>query len=152
MRRAFVSLLAAVALMAAPGASAYADGATLVLQKNPIVNLSSFAEPHPQREVLPVPLPAIAMTLEGLLGRALAAVWPARLWDYDPARANCQDFVLDVLGASRLLTPALTRFVKQPLDRVLAPPINRAAATLVTDLAARADVLRQGNCGHIPCL
>jgi hypothetical protein len=136
-----------------------ARGRSLVLEKQPVVRLEEAGQSAAFAigERLPVPLATGAAcscgtrlgewprrggaTVSTLVQEAAARTGRRRFWHYDPRDSNCQTFVLDVLAAWGLLTPATARFVEQPIRRLLRPPLTRAVTTLATDAAARADGL-----------
>ena len=65
---------------------------------------------------------------------------------YDAFRANCQDFVLNLLRANGALTPTAEAFIKQNSDELLRtmPGYLSPLANTITDLGAIGNVLIEG--------
>ena len=62
---------------------------------------------------------------------------------YSARDNNCQDFVLAMLQANNLVTPANTLFVKQATQSLFTPELRKVSNTL-TDIAGVANIIRQG--------
>ena len=83
----------------------------------------------------------LILTIDGMFDTAQAEEGD-KFWIYDPFTANCQDFILNLLGTSHLLTPELLDFVKQDASSIGKElqksilPVNEFARG-VTDIAAR---------------
>ena len=56
---------------------------------------------------------------------------------------NCGDFVLAMLKANNLVTPANTLFVEQATQRLFTPQLRKISNT-ITDLAGAANIIVQG--------
>ena len=62
---------------------------------------------------------------------------------YSARDNNCQDFVLAMLQANNLATPANTLFVKQATQSLFTPELRKVSNTL-TDIGGVANIIRQG--------
>ena len=93
-----------------------------------------------QREVRGIPN---FLNLDILLKRTEQAMGSEKFLKYSSRDSNCQDFVLNVLRSSGLLTPDLQEFIKQPVKAIINDRTSKLANTL-TDLGASVDVLLHG--------
>jgi hypothetical protein len=64
---------------------------------------------------------------------------------YDPANQNCQDFILSLLKANKILTIELADFVKQDTSEIFKKNPNLAKISRgLTDIGASINVIQQG--------
>lgn len=64
---------------------------------------------------------------------------------YDPANQNCQDFILSLLKANKILTSELADFVKQDTSEIFKQNPNLAKISRgLTDVGAAINVIQQG--------
>ena len=104
-----------------------------------------------QREVRGIPTIAYDRGVKGveplnldiLLKRTEQAMGSEKFLKYSSRDSNCQDFVLNVLRSSGLLTADLQEFIKQPVKAIINDRTSKLANTL-TDLGASVDVLLHG--------
>ena len=93
---------------------------------------------HPQAEFMQVPLPqhGEALTIKELLKNTLTSIGREKFYKYDAFTNNCQNFVVDILGANRLLTPQLHAFILQPVDELISkqPGYTSRFARTLTDI------------------
>lgn len=70
---------------------------------------------------------------------------------YNPATNNCQDFILAVLSANRLLTPELQKFIKQDAVAIFSktPRWTAKIASAITNLGARFNRLIEGEAARV---
>ena len=63
------------------------------------------------------------------------------------AKANCQDFVLNVLLANGINNQAYNNFIKQDTAALFQGETGlRKTSNTLTDIGARGDILMQGGC------
>ena len=93
-----------------------------------------------QREVHGIPN---FLNTDILLKRTEQEMGSEKFLKYSSRDSNCQDFVLNVLRSSGLLTADLQEFIKQPVKAIINDRTSKLANTL-TDLGASVDVLLHG--------
>lgn len=142
-----LSLIADVPIGAAnePGRFGQAIVKPLVLEKNEVLRVSQSVKHEPDAEILPIQVPQ-GLTLRQLLDNARRLQGDERFFRYDAFQANCQDFVMSILKANGLNTPALERFVKQDISELTRDlnPVTKAVAKNLTDLGHTVDVVIHG--------
>jgi hypothetical protein len=62
---------------------------------------------------------------------------------YSAKSNNCQDFILNMLYANNIDTPASDEFVKQATQTLFTPQLRKITNT-VTKIASDVDIIRQG--------
>ena len=92
--------------------------ARYVMEKNEVISVSYAKSFTDKTEIMEVPLTE-GITINKLLEGARKEMGD-KFFPYDPFYNNCQDFIMAVLQGSGLATPALTAFVKQPMEGVIA--------------------------------
>jgi hypothetical protein len=116
-------------------------GKTFKMEKNEVPEIS-FAT-NAGNDTMNVKAPNV--TFKDFLQNAERVAGGDKLWVYDAVRANCQDFVLACLRGSRVLTPAISKFVKQNAVAVLeGMSWFEKAAKKITDTANVIDVVKHG--------
>jgi len=92
---------------------------------------------RPQTEYMRVQLNMFdePLTIKQMLQNTLRRVGPDVFFNYDSFYNNCQNFVLNMLVANRLVTPQLKKFILQPVDELLKqqPDYMRAVTNIVTN-------------------
>jgi hypothetical protein len=78
-------------------------------------------------------------TINELLDTTEAAVGKGKFWSYDAFQNNCQDFLVDLLGNSNILSPSSRAFIKQPIADIAAelPDYTPGLASQITGADAR---------------
>jgi hypothetical protein len=66
-----------------------------------------------------------------------------RFWEYDAFQSNCQDFLLNILDANELMTPALRDFIKQDIKEIVdaMPTYVTHVSKVITDKVRQARTL-----------
>ena len=82
-------------------------------------------------------------TLKSLLTSTIAEMGSGQFWTYDAFKNNCQDFLLNVLGANQLLSPQSQSFIKQPISDIAneLPSYTANLSKGITDTARRVRTL-----------
>ena len=113
------------------------------LEKNEVVNMEKSGMPSgaESMKVLNIPL---NLTVKQLIENTKKLMGNSAFLGYQSKNNNCQDFQMAILNANNMNSPELTKFVKQDTASIFKDPKFRALANSVTDLAARADVIKQG--------
>jgi hypothetical protein len=119
-------------------------GPTTIVEKNEVINVGPSKPADSDTEVMVLNDPG-TLTLQQMLDNA-QKLMGGRFFPYSAFENNCQDFIIAVLRANNLWTPARNDFVKQPLEEVVKelPSYTGRLANVATDLAAVADVAIQG--------
>jgi len=86
------------------------------------------------------------ITIGELVERTKTEMGPEKFTAYNPATENCQDFLIAVLKANKLLTQSLQNFIKQDAVAIFnkTPKWTEKIASFITDLGARSNRLIQG--------
>ncbi len=93
---------------------------TFLTERNETVRLRLFQSSDVGRdtEKMVVPLTnTINLTLNSMFDVTKREIGD-KLWEYDPFKNNCQDFVIQLLGSNGLLTPQISEFVRQKIDSI----------------------------------
>jgi hypothetical protein len=114
------------------------------LEKNEVINLTCSKPPNFEgTETMDVRIPKI--TLNELIDNTRKYMG-AEFIPYNVHSNNCQNFVFGVLKANHLDTPENVAFTKQNVEQIFKnmPDYVRKLANTITDIAGRADVVKQG--------
>lgn len=117
----------------------------VLVEKNQVLNISRWKSDPKDQECIPVSL-AGDHTLMELLEGGRKDLGEEDFFIYDAFGRNCQQFVLGILRASKLLTPEIRKFIYQPtteLVQKLGPNFAKTAKTL-TDIAHGTNVILYG--------
>jgi hypothetical protein len=108
-----------------------------ILEKNETVRCHEFKDNLKDTEFSLVEK-KYAGNLFSLIGTTQAQMGKT-FWTYDAFKNNCQDFILNVLGANDLLTDQLQKFIKQDVDSIAheIPSYVSPFARAITDTASR---------------
>jgi hypothetical protein len=126
-----------------------AKGPRYVLEKNEVISVALARAPTKDTQIATIGMQsALDNTLNGLL-KAGQGVMKERWFVYNALTNNCQDFILGILQGNQQITPALTAFVKQPLESIAAslPEYADKLFQGVTDAAAVGNVVIEGRGG-----
>ena len=117
----------------------------ILVEKNEVINLQLINPNNNDGEVLRT-IPPINTNFRLFLERGLNAIGAEKFFRYDPFSNNCQDFVALLLKANKIYTSAAIKFVKQPIDNLLAklPGWTHGVARSITDLGGIANVAVEG--------
>ena len=119
-------------------------GPTTIVEKNEVIYVGPSSPENSDSEVMELSDPG-SLTLGAMLDNTQRLMGD-RYFTYSAFENNCQDFIIAILRANNLWTPARNDFVKQPLEEVIKdlPSYTGKLANVATDLAAIADVAIQG--------
>ena len=97
-------------------------------------------------ETMNVSLGNRQITIRELVERTRAEMGDQRFTAYNPASENCQDFLIAVMKANKLLTQPIQVFIKQDAVQIFSktPKWTEKIATFITDLGARSNRFVQG--------
>ena len=110
-----------------------------IVEKNASVNIDIKRSLNSNQEQFPVNIQQV-LSLNKMFENALNQVGQTKLFSYSAYDKNCQQFVMDMLRSSNLLTEPVKNFVKQETDSLFEnKPIIRKITNSVTDLGAVAD-------------
>lgn len=113
-----------------------------LLERNQVVRIEdvddSLLRPDKCRQAA-----APAVSFGEFVRRGVDSEPSGSFWVYDAVKHNCQDFVMSLLTANSVSTPALASFVKQDASTLL-PDYAVKIARGITDFAASADILISG--------
>ena len=122
----------------------------IIMEKNSTINISPSVSIKPNSEVVDVPYSG-GLTLQQFWDNISKTYPPKQLYLYSGLSSNCQDALIMFLTANKLITPALTAFIKQPMEEIakkLGSHVKPIMKT-VTDLGARFDRVVSGGTNTI---
>ena len=93
---------------------------TFLTERNETVRLRLFQSSDVGRDTEKMIIPltnVVNLTLNSMFDVAKREIGD-KLWEYDPFKNNCQDFVIQLLGSNGLLNPQITEFVRQNIDTI----------------------------------
>jgi len=128
------------------------DGSTILVEKNQVVNMEKVSSKnYPTESRIDVPLTLLntkRLKFGDFINNAVKAIG-SPLYLYDAISNNCQVFVCNMLNSSGLLTPEITDFSMQDVEKVLStsPSYLQKLTKFATDAAAKVDRLKNG--GHL---
>lgn len=119
-------------------------GPTTTVEKNQVINVGPAGPPNQDTETMVIGDPG-SLTLRQMLDNTQKLMGD-RYFNYSAFENNCQDFIIAILRANNLWTPARDAFIKQPVDELAKelPSYTGRIANVATDLAAVADVAIHG--------
>jgi len=96
-----------------------ADGKSLVVEKNEVINISRSYKMTKDTESIDIPLNGKNITVNQMLENALKKVGSEQFYLYDPVRgANCQNFVIDCLKSSSLGSETDYKWIFQDMGKI----------------------------------
>jgi hypothetical protein len=106
------------------------------IEKNEVVNYVAYSKASDEED-MSVPIKG-ELTIDELIQRAAKGNEKAFWLEYDPLGNNCQAWVSTVLQRNNLMTPAISAFVKQDMERLLKelPDYTKSTAKDITDTAS----------------
>ena len=116
------------------------DGTQLQYEKNQRPVLTPYRPTNEEGECIYVER-TIGIHLGEFIGNAISRMGKTRYVRYDAIRNNCQDFLLASLEANSLLTKPIADFIKQDVEDLISPQIQKRAS-LITDVAGVASDIR----------
>jgi hypothetical protein len=116
-------------------------GQTLMLEKNQVINLSTYYRECKDT----MPISGGGFTLNTLLDKTKSFMGTEKYFTYDALTNNCQNFILAILQANGLLTPAIRSFVFQDISKIVdeLPSYMKPLAKGITDIARVVDTSLQ---------
>ena len=113
------------------------------LEKNEVVNIEKSGMPSGAESMKVQNIPP-NLTVKQLVDNTQKLMGNSAFLGYQSKNNNCQDFQMAILNSNNMNSPDLTKFVKQDTASIFKDSNFRKLANSVTDLAARADVIKQG--------
>jgi hypothetical protein len=121
-----------------------------LIEKNEVVRIrdEKASDLSNKTDVLKVPdVGGKNLTLKDFLDLGLTDMGSGQFFNYSPFENNCQDFLINLLGASGLLSSGLKSFIKQDLKTIgrhinSLNPLTTTVSKEITDLASRFQTLR----------
>lgn len=114
-----------------------------MMEKNEIIVIAEHTGSgmHSGAETLDLGAPKTHITVAELF--ATLHREDATITIYDAVKANCQDFVMHVLKILGVVSPDVTKFVKQNLTQLVSPFLQKASKA-ITDAGSRLTILAEG--------
>jgi len=120
------------------------DGSVVGLEKNARVNVKHGGwDPEGEGEQLSNMKMAKPVTLKTFLAKG-ELHGGKNHYHYDAVEANCQQFIMDLLGGNDLMTEAIKSFVYQDPQQLVRKKSVRRLAAVLTDIGGLADYIQHG--------
>jgi hypothetical protein len=113
---------------------------SLSLEKNARITIDNYQKRNGSEDMT-VSIPS-GLTLNMLLDR-IRCLMGGQFSSYSAQNNDCGHFVLTILRANNLSTPANTLFVEQTTDNLFTPQLRKITNT-ITDIAGGMDKIIQG--------
>jgi hypothetical protein len=116
----------------------------IILEKNQILNIAHHKpNQNEQQDTINITIKE-PITIRSLIDKAVDAVGK-RIFEYNAFSSNCQDFILQLLKHSGLLTIQAKDFILQPFDELIKhlPEYIPKIAKAATDTAGIGQVIHQ---------
>lgn len=113
------------------------------VEKNEQIKIDKYTN-RTNEEFLDIPLQGKSLTIKELFENG-AKQMGENFVPYDPLRNNCQDFVISVLRGSKLSSPGIEAFIKQPVSELVdnLPGYVKTTANAITTLGGLLTYLRE---------
>ena len=113
------------------------EGTQLLLEKNDRIEMTTSFSDNADTEYLD--LGSVGKTLGEVFDKTLKAMGEFKMFSYNSLENNCQDFILAVLKANGINSPAAQAFVKQDADLLVKkmPKYVSKISQFATDSAAK---------------
>lgn len=108
-----------------------------IVEKNEVINIGGNVTPDQSDvEYFPIELKGKRITVNQLVENTIKSVGEDRFLNYDAFTTNCQRFIMDILSANGLLTPAAEKWILQPVDQLVKelPEYVDKTAKVITDI------------------
>ena len=120
------------------------DGSVVGLEKNARVNVKHGGwDPEGEGEQLHDMEMAEPVTLKTFLAKG-ELHGGQNHYHYDAVEANCQQFIMDLLGGNDLMTARIKSFVYQDPQQLVRKKSIRRLAAVLTDIGGLADYIQHG--------
>lgn len=113
------------------------------VEKNEQIKIDKYTN-RTNEEFLDIPLQGKSLTIKELFENG-AKQMGENFVPYDPLTNNCQDFVIGVLRGSKLSSPGIEAFIKQPVSELVdnLPGYVKTTANAITTLGGLLTYLRE---------
>ena len=120
------------------------DGSTVGLEKNARVNIKHGGwDAEGEGEQLPDMKLTAPVTLKTFLAKGELHGGKSH-YHYDAVEANCQQYIMDLLGGNDLMTESIKSFVYQDPQQLVRKKSVRRVAAVLTDIGGLADYIQHG--------
>jgi len=120
------------------------DGSTVGLEKNARVNVKHGGwDPEGEGEQLPDIKLSTPVKLKTFLAKGELHGGKSH-YHYDAVEANCQQYIMDLLGGNELMTEDIKGFVYQDPQQLVRKKSVRRVAAVLTDIGGLADYIQHG--------
>lgn len=120
-----------------------ADGTTITIEKNEVIDMAVNPPSREQTETKTVSLNG-QYTINTIMKNTQQRMGQ-KFFYYSARNCNCQDFILNILIANHLETPELVDFIKQDAIRIFGDMVHfRKFSNSLTDFAGRLNVVQEG--------
>lgn len=122
------------------------NGKRLILEKNNVLNLEEYTPnfyQNSQAEAIACKN-CLKLDTNDLLNNAIAKFGDHRIFYYSSTEFNCQQFIVDILTASKInITPPEMNFIWQDVAHIVPQYLNDISQ-FATDLGSRIDIIKRG--------
>ena len=112
------------------------NGKKLSIEKLDVIEINTNSKIEPNSETINVPVSSTDLTLQTMMEKTKTRMG-AKYFSYSAYNNNCGDFILNILSANDLNTPASTNFIKQDTKTLFRNnAFLRKTLNTITDISA----------------
>ena len=122
------------------------DNSKWFVEKNEVISLKRYNGAEKDQEDMPVSNYGGNLTMNEILNNTREFMGNENFSRYSADRLNCQNFILSILQANKLLNDEYRRFILQDAEAIFKglPSYARVASQKITDFAARVNRFIKG--------
>lgn len=122
------------------------DNSQWYIEKNEVISLSKYTGKAKEQEDMPVSVYGGNLTMNEILNNTREFMGNENFSRYSSYKLNCQNFILSILQANKLLTQEYKDFILQDAEAIFQnlPSYARVASQKITDFAARVNRFIKG--------
>jgi len=116
---------------------------SITVEKGAVVTVSTNQQVPKDGETMIVPSVPTGLTLQQLMDNTEQYMGTSKFLGYSSKDNNCQDFVMGILNANHMNTPATQDFTKQDVASLFTNDFRKVSNS-VTGIGAKAELIMQG--------
>jgi hypothetical protein len=122
------------------------DNSQWYIEKNEVISLSKYTGKAKEQEDMPVSVYGGNLTMNEILNNTREFMGNENFSRYSSDKLNCQNFILSILQANKLLNQEYKDFILQDAEAIFQnlPSYARVASQKITDFAARVNRFIKG--------
>jgi len=121
-----------------------ASGFSFTIEKNEVIRVGKVRSTQKDGDNMKIN-EGMNISVNEMVHNTIEHMTSKKFFNYQSNTNNCQNFIIGILRANRILKPEYEEFIKQDTASIFeGNPLLRKFANTLTDMGARADVLMQG--------